>query len=181
MVFVVCGGVETEPQYIDYLKMALGLKNVHIRLSKLGKSPVEVVRRAIGTREDADEIVWALVDVDDFGSGVAEAVELGRQNGVQVAVSNPCFELWLVWHFEKLGGHLNQGQVQARAAKLELTYGKDHKSIHIDKLRDRYEHASAQAKRMRKYHAENETACPDDCPSTNVDLFVDSLLALEAR
>ena len=45
---------------------------------------------------DYDEI-WCVFDIDEHPN-VPQAVEEARQVGVEVAVSNPCFELWLVLH-----------------------------------------------------------------------------------
>lgn len=32
--------------------------------------------------------------------GLTDAIEQARQNGIWLAISNPCFELWLVLHFQ---------------------------------------------------------------------------------
>jgi hypothetical protein len=60
----------------------------------------------------ADE-VWCVFDVDEHPK-LAEARDQANANGIQLAVSNPCFELWLLLHFQEhrahAGGHA-QGQV----------------------------------------------------------------------
>jgi hypothetical protein len=42
---------------------------------------------------------WAVFDVDDHPK-IPEAIELASKNGVEVAISNPNFELWALLHFE---------------------------------------------------------------------------------
>jgi RloB-like protein len=53
-------------------------------------------RRSARDRYDA---VWCVFDVDTHDTLDAAIAEASRQS-FQVAVSNPCFELWLLWHFE---------------------------------------------------------------------------------
>ena len=52
------------------------------------------------TPEGADEFdeVWCVVDVDDYDLDSAAA--LAAKSGVRLAVSNPCFELWLLLHHQ---------------------------------------------------------------------------------
>jgi hypothetical protein len=42
--------------------------------------------------------------VDEFD--IREAVRTAREHGVNLAISNPCFELWLLLHFEQCRSHL---------------------------------------------------------------------------
>jgi hypothetical protein len=61
-----------------------------------------VIREAFkvtqAARDPYDE-VWCLVDVDDHES-LSEACALATTNGVRVAVSNPAFEIWVLWHYK---------------------------------------------------------------------------------
>lgn len=42
--------------------------------------------------------MWCVVDVDEFD--LTRALVLARQCGINLAISNPCFEYWLLLHFE---------------------------------------------------------------------------------
>lgn len=42
--------------------------------------------------------VWCVIDVDEFD--IEPTVRLAKESGVRLAVSNPCFELWLFLHQE---------------------------------------------------------------------------------
>ena len=66
----------------------------------------ERVRHEMGAMSPGDEI-WCVVDHDDRESGVATFQSRARRAGarprpsrVHVAVSKPCFEYWLLLHFE---------------------------------------------------------------------------------
>jgi RloB-like protein len=45
--------------------------------------------------DDYDQ-VWCVLDVDDFDFG--EALAAAHRNDINLAISNPCFELWLLLH-----------------------------------------------------------------------------------
>ncbi|MDT0377815.1 RloB domain-containing protein [Streptomyces sp. DSM 42041] len=45
-----------------------------------------------------------VLDVDEFRD-VGEAVQAGRTHGIDVLLSNPCFELWLLLHFADYRSH----------------------------------------------------------------------------
>jgi hypothetical protein len=50
--------------------------------------------------------VWCVFDVDEHAR-VMQAQRLAAQEEVRIAVSNPCFELWLLLHFREQTGHLD--------------------------------------------------------------------------
>jgi hypothetical protein len=75
-----------------------------------GNDPKRVVNRLVKFAEDyqikEDDQLWALLDTDHWveGShkpGLIEAIKDARQRGYRVAMSNPCFELWLLLHHEE--------------------------------------------------------------------------------
>lgn len=98
---VVCGGVRTEPAYVDGLVKYLENPAVAVTLRAKGVSPAHLVRAAVAHRGrspgEFDE-VWCIADVDEFD--ITEAVRLAASHRVSMAISNPCFELWLLLHHE---------------------------------------------------------------------------------
>lgn len=53
-------------------------------------------RRDVNLRYDH---IWCVFDIDEHPF-VPEARQQARDNRIDVAVSNPCFELWLLLHFQ---------------------------------------------------------------------------------
>ncbi|PSL01019.1 RloB-like protein [Murinocardiopsis flavida] len=53
---------------------------------------------------DGYDEVWVVVDVDDHAT-LDEALQKGRQADIPIVVSNPCFEIWLIWHYEDCRAH----------------------------------------------------------------------------
>ena len=49
--------------------------------------------------------VWCVTDVDDFD--MSSATRLAAAERIELAVSNPCFELWLLLHHEDCRAHLS--------------------------------------------------------------------------
>jgi hypothetical protein len=96
---VYCGALRTERDYFDGFRERVRQGNVTIKLRQGGIDPATVVRAAAGYRDRSpgrfDE-VWCVVDTDQYDTDTA-VVEARRRN-VQLAVSNPCFELWLLLH-----------------------------------------------------------------------------------
>jgi hypothetical protein len=70
-------------------------------------SPEHVINRLISYAEEYqigdDDQLWALLDTDHWISGnhkpnLIGALQDARQRGYRVAMSNPCFDLWLLLH-----------------------------------------------------------------------------------
>ncbi|MFE6282570.1 RloB family protein [Streptomyces sp. NPDC057877] len=105
---VVCGSKETERQYLQGLREHLRNSAVSVVVRGKACSPTQLVAYARTQRDlsrgSFDE-VWCVFDVDQFVD-VAEAVVAARRAGIRVAVSNPCFELWLLLHFAPQTAHV---------------------------------------------------------------------------
>jgi hypothetical protein len=110
-ILVVAEGERTERQYLEGLvkhARATGLTVLPVDVHGLGRDPMSVVKKAVHLRDDDrkrrgprdryDE-VWCVFDVDKHHT-LAAAVALAERQSLRVAISNPCFELWLLWHFE---------------------------------------------------------------------------------
>lgn len=98
---VVCNGQRTELDYFRGLKAYLGNPAVQIRFKVKVCAPrdlVEHAREIAPAGEDEFDEVWCVVDSDEFD--LKPAVALAAKLDVRLAVSNPCFELWLLLHHQ---------------------------------------------------------------------------------
>ena len=103
-VLVVSGGQKTESQYFSGLRLA---RRVPITVKCKVDAPLNLVEYAARLRDQYREefqAVWYVVDVDDFD--IAAAVRAADGAKVNLAVSNPCFELWLLLHFADHRAHI---------------------------------------------------------------------------
>ncbi|BCB76058.1 RloB family protein [Phytohabitans flavus] len=105
-VLIYCGAVRTEPDYFDGLRKQIRGQTVTIKVRQQGVSPKQLVQAAAAYRDrkpgSFDE-VWCVVDVDQFD--IEAAVTEARRNDINLAVSNPCFELWLLLHHAECRAH----------------------------------------------------------------------------
>ncbi|MFJ2608689.1 RloB family protein [Streptomyces sp. NPDC091279] len=107
-VLVVCGSKETERQYLQGLREHLRNPAVSVVVRGKACSPTQLVAYAKKQRNVSrgsfDE-VWCVFDVDQFVDVDQAVIDAGRA-GIKVAISNPCFELWLLLHFTPQTGHV---------------------------------------------------------------------------
>lgn len=112
-VLVVGEGRETEPNYFHGLKREDSvLAGFSVTVKKgPGVSPEKVVERTIHlkrqaeNRREAYDEVWCVLDVEDptRRDSLDKAVTIAAQNGITLCLSNPCFEVWLLSHFQRKG------------------------------------------------------------------------------
>ncbi len=120
-------GTVTEPRYItDWHRRHR--ENAIVTIEPVATAPLQSVHRAVeAKRVDArqarrdkgrpyDEI-WCVFDVDAHPD-LRTAEDLARRHGINLAVSNPCIELWFVLHFREQTGHIDRAAAQALSAEL---------------------------------------------------------------
>lgn len=95
-VLVVTNGKCTERRYFEALRWEPWVA-VTLRVAVRYGAPHALVAQA-KTLLDANEYdhVWAVCDVDEFD--VSLAINDASATGVGLALSMPCFEVWLAWH-----------------------------------------------------------------------------------
>ena len=110
-ILVVSEGEVTEPEYIDGLWHACRNPRVTVKVAPEHGGPKTLVEhakeykeqaRAEADREGDDNLaydwVWCVFDFDE-GHHVDDAIAMATACGIHLAISNPCFELWLLLHF----------------------------------------------------------------------------------
>jgi hypothetical protein len=73
--------------------------------------PKLVTRRGRGRPHDQ---VWCVFDRDEHPN-FAKAIDLADRHGINLAISNPCLELWVILHFEDQTAYLERQTAQDRA------------------------------------------------------------------
>lgn len=117
-VVIVTEGTRTEPEYFKIFVRIHGARTVEVVPIGLGGDPRKVVERAIielsELRKDSlggKDSAWAVYDRDEHPR-FAEAKDLALAHGVGLAVSNPCFELWGVFHYRDLNAQVGRHDCQ---------------------------------------------------------------------
>ncbi len=101
----------TEPKYFQRIKARWHSPRVHIEVMNRDDASESSPSSVLSTLDrfarqfmlrDGDQL-WLVIDRDSQSWKPKEMAEVGRacqQKNYYLAVSNPCFELWLLLHFE---------------------------------------------------------------------------------
>lgn len=183
VMLIVTEGKETEPRYFKQFCVDHRIgSNVVIEVSA-GSDALTVAENAIALLEKNkreakakraarfDE-VWAVFDREAKNQNVRfnDALMACIGSGVKLAVSNPCFEFWLLLHFDfDCRRFSNCGQVAAELRKKCLPFAKN--TIPVELVR-RVEVAVGNATKLcgEKPHRNGH-----ECPTTLVHSLIESL------
>ena len=100
-------GKETEKQYFRMFN-STRIKVEILATTEDGKSAPEYVLERLDKFKERydlskDDMLWLVSDVDRWGDKkLSDVCSQGRQRGYNLAISNPCFEVWLTLHFEDI-------------------------------------------------------------------------------
>lgn len=105
LILIVCEGEQTEYIYFDRWRRSEQLSNVTLELKGRAGQDASVVEAAKQLRDRSkqpfDE-VWAVFDREGVNETTRfqQALANARRWKVELAISNPSFEYWLLLHFE---------------------------------------------------------------------------------
>ncbi|GAB3883922.1 hypothetical protein GCM10029964_044100 [Kibdelosporangium lantanae] len=170
-IVVFCEGKASEPDYINGIKRLPEVRrdtSVAIEIDPCQGVPLTLVRAAIQRAAD-DEVdeCWCVFDVEwpKNHPNLAQAVKLARDHDIRLAVSNPCFELWLILHHRDHTAFLTTNDAESKSRHLD---GRAGKGIDPDQYMSRREAAAARAMALRDRHVRQGTEFPNDNPSSTM-------------
>lgn len=156
-ILIVCEGANTEPQYFKQFANVYRNAIVEVEIAREHGVPLTVVRIATELKNQAIEeskrlvdsylkydLVWCVFDVDEHPR-LPEALQMASRNGIEVALSNPCFELWLLLHHRGAPGPIGRHRAQAMLKKFVANYDK---SVDFHIYQHGYEHAVVRAAQL---------------------------------
>lgn len=155
------------------------IRLVEVIVDDQGGTPKTLVERAVVKMKAAaraakaakdqnlryDEI-WCVFDVDEHPK-LQDATQQANAHGISVAVSNPCFELWLLLHFEYQSACIHRHDAQSACKRYLKDYQKE---INFSEVANRVNMAISQAERLEKW--QDERGCSGENPSTTVHHLV---------
>jgi hypothetical protein len=97
--------------------------------------------------------------------GLGEAVQQARVNGVNLAVSNPCFELWLILHFQDHTAWLDNNQARRLRRQLD---GSGDKGLDAARYMPLAADAARRGADLDSRHLRDGTVFPQDNPSSGM-------------
>ena len=124
--------------------------------------------------------VWAMFD-RDIHRRFDEARDLVHGNGIRLAISNPCFELWGILHYQEQNAPLERQECQRKLGKLCPKYKAPAGKVFGDReaierrYSDAVERASLSVKRRE------EEGAPGGNPSTTVYQLTEFIRCFKRR
>lgn len=168
-------GSRTEQDYFTYLHRRYR-RHVSLAIDDFRGGPLQLVERAVERQKDearnerkgrgrAHDAVWCVFDIDEHPN-VEAAVDLAAANGVNLAISNPCIELWFLLHFVDQTAFIERDRAQ-RASETHLGCGKALHDGACTALHERFDAASRRAQRLIQKH-QMDGSPPGSNPSSGL-------------
>lgn len=187
VVLIVCEGKKTEPAYFDRLRAEFRLSSANVKAvpSDYGNDPISIVRYGedqLNSSEGYDRVYCVFdrnghTNFDEACQRVANS-EAGRAKRLQVIRSIPCFEFWILLHFNYTSAPFRAAGGRSSCARvierLKAEYLKDYEKNFegmFDLLKTRLEAAIRNGERLERENARNGTLNP----ATDVHLLVKNL------
>jgi hypothetical protein len=179
---IVCEGKVTEPAYFtDIRRTERGIIELEI---VPGGVPKTVVERAVEMKKESErearrrkddnfryDSVWRVFDIDEHPL-VPEAKQQAKANAINLAVSNPCFELWFLLYFQDQTAHIERQRVQHLCRQHMPGY---QKAPHCDAMRPHQNRAIQRAQQLETCQESRENAGGN--PSTGVFRLIQEIQA----
>jgi hypothetical protein len=180
-------GLRTEEQYLTYWRRQYR-DRVLMEIDPFRGGPLQLVQRAVeAQRTEAREArrgrgrahnqIWCVFDRDEHPN-FDKAIDLANRHNINLAISNPCIELWFILHFENHTAYIER-QVAQRHAEGLLGGSKVLGESALSALAERYEDARRRAIKLDEKHA-GDASPPASNPSSGVWRLIDMIRTPDA-
>ena len=190
-ILVLCEGTKTEPNYFEGFKRSKSLTSVVVRALRRGQvGPTGLLRRVRKELEedpDWDEIYCVLdhdgrdAEIDFFEKKLATIDRQTDCCDIKMVLSLPCFEFWLLLHFEITDRPFSAGargteceDVIRRLERHLQGYEKNDSQV-FERCR---EHVDTALENLRKLQHPDPLSSKPSTPHTNVGLLIERLSKL---
>ena len=180
---IFCEGKLTEPLYLQAFASLQEVRNLAtLDIRGMGCEPRRLVEEARATkrseRGQATGVTqyWCVFDVEapTRHDRLHEAVQMARDNGINVAISNPCFELWLVLHYADHERWIDNDDCGSLRRQYDGSQGK---GLDGAAYMPRRGQAVRRAQRLAMLHASANRELPNDNPSSSVYLLMEAVMS----
>jgi RloB-like protein len=172
---IVCEGEKTEPNYFSSFPVST---RPEIKIVGRAGQTTKVVNKALElSKEKNFDRIWCVFDRDpsrdETSDNFNKALQLAKKEGISVAYSHECFEIWYLLHFNFYDTPISRKDYQKKLTKLlDMDYEKNSDGMY-ESLKDRQPMAIQHAvKLLATYDPPNPA---NDNPATTVHLLVEEL------
>ena len=148
--------VEGESERIYFRKFTKRNCRVEVFVGDNG-NPEKLVKKAedllTSGRIDLDEKdeLWCVFDRDDNSQEcINRAKDRAGKNGFRIVFSNPCWEIWLLWHFEESFSYRESSQNLKQELKQNHIKNYHETGDYFDLLKPHMEDAISRAKKAKQ-------------------------------
>lgn len=156
LVIIATEGRKTEQQYFSLFQSL----RVQVKVLPTGddnrSSPDQVLDRLRTFHEEYDlgggDELWLMVDVDRWGDAkLAQIAREATQTGFKLAASNPCFEVWLLFHYVE--SIVNSSRCRDIESRLRQVLGGSYNKsrLNLEQFSDRVETALVHSQQGDKH------------------------------
>jgi len=183
-ILIVCEGKVTEPTYFEEMARQ---ERARVEVVVKGHSgvPKTIVERAVQLKKEADNVakhekddflkydeVWCVFDIDEHPN-IPDAIQQAKAHGLGLAISNPCFELWVLLHFQDQRQHLERNHVAEYCRRHIPRYKKQ---VPFGLLSEKYTEALKRAVELERWQKQMDR--PLGNPSTGVHNLTERIKGL---
>ncbi|XVS61452.1 RloB family protein [Actinosynnema sp. CA-299493] len=171
-------GRNSEPDYLNGLRRLphiAGDVALDIELRPEHSVPFPLVEQAVRRAQDPEvDECWCVFDVEwpQNHPNLVEAVALARRHGVRLAISTPCFEVWLILHHRDHTAFLDTAGADRLSRQLD---GRPGKSLDASVYIPLRAEAVRRAQSLERRHERDGTTLPHDNPSSGMHALMASL------
>lgn len=182
-ILVFTEGKKTEPVYLTHW-YRLHREQVIVKVDDFHGTPLPLVKQAVARKKsdqraqrkgrgDAYSEYWCVFDVDEHPH-IPQALDLAAAHEINVAVSNPCIELWFVLHYQDQYAAVERGAAQRMSAGLLHCEKKALMPEALTELASRYRAARERAIALNRKHELDGSPCRSN-PSSGAWQLIDRI------
>jgi hypothetical protein len=167
---IVCEDDRSAVNYFEALKKQFNLSATSVQVVGSGgrTQPLQVVERAVQLKENSEsnesgtepfQHVWCVID-GDYGSKIKNARKKAEAHGVELAISNKCFEYWVLLHFEE--NNTSTMDCDELVSSLKKKHLRDYEKGSCDfrEIVKKAQNACQRAKKLRERREKPGEICP---------------------
>ncbi|MEV0897567.1 RloB family protein [Actinoplanes sp. NPDC049802] len=177
-VVVFCEGTKSEPDYVNGIKRlphVAANTALNLEIHPDQGAPITLVRMAVERKKDPEvDECWCLFDVEwpQNHPSLRAAITLAKAHDIRLAISNPCFEIWLILHHQDHTRFENTDVVERASRALD---GRRGKGIDVGVYMPLRKEAARRAALLEKRHLSAGKLFPNDNPSSGMHRFLKAI------
>ncbi|MCK4730151.1 MAG: RloB domain-containing protein [Candidatus Aenigmarchaeota archaeon] len=184
--WIFCEGEKTEKNYFNKLKIDKRVSRLNIKvISPKNSDAVGIVKYAVNHVDSKGfqegDIIYCVFDRDNNSDQkLQQAENFAKTNKIKIIFSNPCFEYWILSHFEYYANSCEYPELESKIERHLKPYKKNDSELY-SKTKDKLPEAIKNSKRIFKKHKENGISqiSRNSNPSTGVFEIIEKVIEMK--